>query len=655
MKFRLTLFIALFSLLLAGCYSLAEDVTPPPNYVSPTVVPALGALSPAAAPDVANGAVIYLDKCAPCHGPTGLADGPQAEMLPVPVPALGSPEISNRAAPAAWYAIVTQGNLTNFMPGFASLTDQERWDVVAYAHSLSIAPDQIEAGKAIYDANCVACHGPDGSLAANADFTNLEWLSARSLDDWAASVRQGKGIMPGFEAQLDDGDVYAALAYVRTFAYSDPRAVARTDQAQPDPAPVVEAESAPEAGTPTEDESDPAAPVETDEALAASGGQVSGVVSSGSGGVLPSGLTVVLYGFDHGADGGFSEVLSLEGEIAADGSYLFEDVEMPEGRAFYVSLTYEGVEYASDAAFVQGGQTVFELPIQIYEAVSDPGLLEIGQAHVLLEFSTLDKVTVIHFLTIDNLSDKTIVPPAEGEPVVSFRLPQGFENLQFEDGVMGGRFLPTADGFGDQMRVPPGAGQYQLVFAYDLPYTSPSGLGAVFGGGETDLTVPLTLPARAVTLLVPEGVTAEGSGFTDAGPQSMGGGMSFQMYRAGSLSAGQDLNFKISGSPRTISSEAAETDSNQVLIIGIASLGIVLIAVGGFLYWRDRRQPEDDLEEDEVSLEEEDEEDDAPDIDEDEILDAILALDDQFKAGNIAESVYHERRAELKAKLSSGR
>jgi cytochrome c1 len=29
------------------------------------------------------------------------------------------------------------GNIENFMPPFASLSDQERWDVVAYALSLS--------------------------------------------------------------------------------------------------------------------------------------------------------------------------------------------------------------------------------------------------------------------------------------------------------------------------------------------------------------------------------------------------------------------------------------------------------------------------------------------------------------------------------------
>jgi len=34
-------------------------------------------------------------------------------------------------------------------------------------------------------------------------------------------------------------------------------------------------------------------------------------------------------------------------------------------------------------------------------------------------------------------------------------------------------------------------------------------------------------------------------------------------------------------------------------------------------------------------------------------MDAIVALDDQYKAGNITESAYKDRRAELKAKLKA--
>jgi hypothetical protein len=48
----------------------------------------------------------------------------------------------------------------------------------------------------------------------------------------------------------------------------------------------------------------------------------------------------------------------------------------------------------------------------------------------------------------------------------------------------------------------------------------------------------------------------------------------------------------------------------------------------------------------------EDEEIEEPgDEDADALMDAIIALDDQFRAGNISEEAYRQRRAELKARL----
>ncbi|HEX9012582.1 MAG TPA: c-type cytochrome, partial [Anaerolineaceae bacterium] len=64
---------------LAGC-SLAEDVTPPPGYQEPTAAPqavSAAVTLPQIAPDPANGASIFAEKCAPCHGSAGMGDGPQ--------------------------------------------------------------------------------------------------------------------------------------------------------------------------------------------------------------------------------------------------------------------------------------------------------------------------------------------------------------------------------------------------------------------------------------------------------------------------------------------------------------------------------------------------------------------------------------------------
>ena len=68
MKLRHTLPLAIILTLLSACnFTLAEDVTPPPGYVAPSPAPTLGPLYPASAPDIENGAAIYVEKCAACH------------------------------------------------------------------------------------------------------------------------------------------------------------------------------------------------------------------------------------------------------------------------------------------------------------------------------------------------------------------------------------------------------------------------------------------------------------------------------------------------------------------------------------------------------------------------------------------------------------
>ncbi|HET9906184.1 MAG TPA: c-type cytochrome, partial [Anaerolineales bacterium] len=157
MNLRSTLIIT-FTILLSACnFTLAEDITPPPNYISPTPAPTL-ALFPAEMPNTETGAAIYVEKCAPCHGETGMGDGPQGIQLQgVTVPAFGLPEVARPASLARWYTTVTRGNIERFMPPFASLSDQERWDVVAYAMTFHSTQEEIERGKALFEENCSNC------------------------------------------------------------------------------------------------------------------------------------------------------------------------------------------------------------------------------------------------------------------------------------------------------------------------------------------------------------------------------------------------------------------------------------------------------------------------------------------------------------------
>src|SRR5512138_1082679 len=241
MKFRFAMIVTLALLLSACNFSLAEDVTPPPGYVSPTPAPTLGPLFPAEAPSTQNGAAIFVEKCAACHGKTGLGDGPQGIQLGVTVPAFGLPEIARPASPAQWYTTVTQGNMERFMPPFASLSDQERWDVVAYAMTLHTSPDQIAKGQQLFEANCANC--------STDFFKDQAKMSALSEVELARIVKQGNDKVPAFGATLSDNDVWAATAYLRSLSFDTSSiAAAPASSATPGPVTATEAPVTSEAG-----------------------------------------------------------------------------------------------------------------------------------------------------------------------------------------------------------------------------------------------------------------------------------------------------------------------------------------------------------------------------------------------------------------------
>ena len=80
---------------------------------------------------------------------------------------------------------------------------------------------------------------------------------------------------------------------------------------------------------------------------------------------------------------------------------------------------------------------------------------------------------------------------------------------------------------------------------------------------------------------------------------------------------------------------------NESLVIGVGTFGVVLILAGIWMFIRDRRTRDE-----ETSNEKNDETDDSQSI-----MDAIIALDDQHRAGKLSDKAYQARRTELKSAL----
>ncbi|HVN14108.1 MAG TPA: cytochrome c [Anaerolineales bacterium] len=620
MKLRFIVLTIFAGLLLSACnFSLASDVTPPPDYVSPTPAPTLGALYPSQAPNVQNGATIFETNCVPCHGEKGLGDGPQSQQLPNPVAAIGLADVARPASPAQWFTTVTQGNLDRFMPPFGStLTDQERWDAIAYALSLHATSAQIQQGKTLFESKCGTCAGDF--------FNNLEKMSALSENDLVDLIKSGGSGVPAFGAGLSDDELHDIAMYLRSQTFSSAELAATS-------VPTIATPAAAENGTPSAVETPLEGTAQANvpaKAAQPGNGTVSGTVVTSSGAPLQSELSVKLHGFDHAQDQatGPQEVLTLDGVVKTDGTFTFDNVAMPENRIFTADVIYEGVTYQSQFGVAKANATQVTVPpVQIYESTNDFSGLSFDQVHVAFDFGQAsgqqnNTVQVFEIYTFSNRSKQSVIIPSDGTNIPFIAIPEGAQNIGFESGQNTATFLPADTGFA----IAPSDKTYSLIAFFNVPYDS----------GKATISQPLVIPAASLLLFMPEGIKVQSSQLTDTGIQNISD-TNFHTYTANNLAAGDSVTFSFSGQP---AGTASTLPINQALIYGAGTLGLVLIALGAWLYFRDRKRPVAQAVETHDEFE-----------DTDSILDAIIALDDLHRAGKIPDDAYRQRRAELKELL----
>jgi len=627
MKFRIILLVTFAALLSACNFTLAEDVTPPPNYVPPTPMPTLGSLFPDQTPNLANGAAIYAEKCAACHGETGMGDGPQGIQLGVTVTAYGLPEIARAASPAQWYEVVTRGRMDRFMPPFASLNDQERWDVVAYITTLHTTPTQVEQGKALFEANCADC--------STDFFKNQEKMSALTEVELARLVKQGNDEVPAFGADLAEEELWAIAAYLRTLSFETTVETASASTSTPEPVAIAETPIATDAGTPSVEgtpiEGTPQAEVTSEATIVSQPGfgTVSGTIDNQTGTNLPSDLKVTLRGYEHGADPstGPQEIITLEGTVNGDGTYSFASIEIPVSRIFVAETNFDGMTAQSGFVVVAEGDTSVTIPpIVLYATTTDTSALVMDEVRMFVEYGDTD-VQVYGVYSFRNTGDKTIIVELkDGTEVPFIKTPEGMQSLGYEGLQDSQPFVNTDNGFA----LPPSEGSYGLIV-----------ISTTTKADKIDMSQSFVLPVTVFTVFLPEGTQAKDTNLTDHGLQAIQG-FNFQVYTSGKLGAGATVKFTISGTPKETTSTTPETaaNPNQNLLIGAGALGVALILAGLWIYLRDRNRANEEYG---------DEEDGDAEFDSsEEVMDAIITLDDQHRAKKISDEAYQKRRGELK-------
>jgi cytochrome c oxidase cbb3-type subunit 3 len=179
---------------------------------------------------VALGRTIFANNCAACHGSAGYG----ATGFPNLTDSVwywgGTPERvletildGRNAAMPAWAAVLSaQGG-----PGAIE-------DVVAYVQSLSRPgqpADAVARGQKLFNANCIACHGPDARgnpLLGAHDLTQPgAWLYGGSKAALIKTISEGRnGSMPAWRPVLGETRVRLVGAYVWSLSPHEAKATA---------------------------------------------------------------------------------------------------------------------------------------------------------------------------------------------------------------------------------------------------------------------------------------------------------------------------------------------------------------------------------------------------------------------------------------------
>ncbi|RLD06625.1 MAG: hypothetical protein DRI32_02260 [Chloroflexi bacterium] len=479
----------------------------------------------------------------------------------------------------------------------------------------SVAPETSENGETLFAENCIRCHGEDGTGLENAaDLTNSERMSRYPDAMLAAVIEKGNGNgMPAFGDELNNTEIASLVTYLRGIE-----------------AKTTDAESAVDGDA-------QAAP--TSEAEADLTGKITGSVINGTGGDLPEGLTIQLEAYDHDlSNGGFNKIFTLESSVDADGNYLFENIEMPEGRAFLGIIEKDGVVYSSQPGFAMKGITELDIDVIYYETSTDASELNIDRLHIFFEPPDVEAelAQVVEVFVVSNPTLYAIVPEEAGKAVIEFALPEGATNIQFDDGVFGERYTQTAGGFGDTDPILPGMGRLEIVTFFEMPYEK-----AFLVGNQLNFVQKITHPIDSAIVMSPQGLKIESDLLKESGEREAQG-LIYNTYSSQPLPIGATFEMTVSGKV-SATATGGETNSQQNIVYGALALGLVLIGAGVWFYLRDRN--EDDYEDDDY-------EDDSVEYDDaDKLMDAIIALDDAYRTGDISEEVYRKRRGTLKEEL----
>lgn len=301
------------------------------------------------------------------------------------------------------------------------------------------------------------------------------------------------------------------------------------------------------------------------------------------------------------------------GYLSAEGQFRFSNVPYHKTWSYLLEMEHNGVTYRSARIYGQNfhANEPIDLSFKVYDASNDLSALEAERLHVLLNFDSNGMIHVIESYLIVNSSSYTIASDKFNTPLISFDLSDDAKNIEFKN-MSEGQFLQlTGYTLGDSQPILPGS-VHQVLFQYDLPFN-----------GERTIEFSSPILVSSVIMMVQDPKNQVNCSGMKRFEKSPAGSSSIMLFTESDVAAGKPLAISCYN----------KKDVRQITL-GIISIAIILFAVVLILNDSRRKAEKKRL----TSFQK---------LKKATILDAIIALDDQLKAGEISADAYRAKREEL--------
>lgn len=469
--------------------------------------------------------------------------------------------------------------------------------VVTFAPAPTAAPIQVEnpedLGRAIFEARCASCHGitgqGDGEVAIQAGVTVPDFTDA--------TVAQSQTLEQWIYT-INEGRIENLMPpWKNSLSAEEIQAVAEYTYTMWENAPVASETEPPQ-----------------EEIGSIFGDVIFGTVGANADTSVSIGLHI-LDGSDDTVD------FKLQVLEAGVSSYAFSDVPIRNDYAYLVSAIYQEMAFYSESIVGTPNSPDMNLPVHVYEVTNDDSVIEMDLLFLYMT-QTDDRLMVQQFMSFTNTSDRLYQGTTQIDTVrydsVRVTLPVGAEILNTEE--LGRRFMLSRGEerltLVDTDPVQPDS-QHLVEIVYSIPLP--------LNQGVMEISYPLhyELTNTPELLVQPDVFRVLGGGFTAMGAQSLDFG-TFDSYLGQPIEQGESLEVRLN----LTNGNRGLPQPSLPAIVAIA-VGVIMAAVGAvMLFAFGDRLTEDDL------------------------VAALVALDNRYAAGDIAEAEYNQQRTKLKAKLA---